>query len=220
MTVSTNSWRHLLFACALLLGSTTLSAADTGSTGHRIGVVVFRKTIEDSKLGKQQATSFETLQNQMEATLLKSQKEISEIATKLNDDAYLDGLTPEAENELKHKYRTMSQELQAMQSQFIHTLQEANTKIVQAIASEVSEAAKEVGKTQGLDAIINDEAVPYHKDNMDVTRLIVAQMDVRFDKNATNPSSETSNSQQPVPDRQNRPAATKNSTTSNNPKTR
>ncbi len=171
-------------------------------TGLKIGFVNFRKAVEESKIGKQQQQAFEGMQNQMEASLLDLQKGLNEITTKLSDEDYLDGLSPEAENELKHKYRALSTELTRTQSQFMQTLQDANMKVLQMISSEVAEAAKELAQTKGLDLIVNEEAAFYHRPSMDLSSQVVATMDAKFDremKKAPNSSaSASSGSQKPV----------------------
>ncbi len=179
---------HRFFKAALvavaLFSSTALVATDNPATetGLKIGFVNFRKAVEESKLGKAQQQAFEGMQNQMEAALLDLQKNLNEITTKLSDEDYLDGLSPEAENELKHKYRALSTELTRTQSQYMQTLQDANMKVLQMISSEVAEAAKEVATAKGLDLIVNEEAAFYHRPSMDLSSQVVAQMDAKFER--------------------------------------
>lgn len=207
--------RGILLGALLVASAGSLYAADPVTSEQRIGVVNFRKTIEESKLGKQQQQAFEALQNQMESSLMEQQKSLSDITTKLGDEDYLDGLTPEAENELKHKYRALSQELARTQNQFVQTLQEANMKIIQQIAAEVAEASKEVGKVQQFDAIINDEAVPYHKPGLDVTKQIIAQMDIKFDKEQKQQPNAANNASKGKPETQKKNETTTGSNSKN-----
>ncbi len=100
----------------------------------KVGVANFRKCIEESKKGKQETTSLESMQQQMESSLQDLQKQLTEISAKSNYSDYLDGVTQQAENELKHKYRTIGQEYQMMQQQFVQALQQANMKVVQGLA--------------------------------------------------------------------------------------
>lgn len=169
----------------LLVSSHGLEATSTSSSSEstsKIGFVNFRRSVEESKLGKQQQSSFEGLQSQMETSLMEMQKSLNEITTKLSDEDYLDGLSPDAENELKHKYRALSQELSRTQGQYVQTLQDANLKIIQQISTEVAEAAKEVAKAKSLDLVVNEEATFFHKPSLDLTSEVIAFMDAKFEK--------------------------------------
>src|SRR5579871_5648379 len=105
----------LLLAALLSLGitSTTFAAQDVS-----IGVVNFATCITDSKLGKKEQESFESLKKQMATLVEDTEKQMNEIATKFNDPEYLDGLSPEAEEEMKIKFRTLNEELNRYQNQY------------------------------------------------------------------------------------------------------
>ncbi len=167
----------ILVVAALCTAQQGFAASDTGT---KIGFVNFRKAVEESKIGKQEQASFEALQNQMESSLMEIQKQLNEITSKLSDDDYIDGLSPEAENEIKHKYRALNQELQLTQNQYVQTLQQANVKIIQMLQTEVTAAAQEIAKARGFDLIVNEEAAFFHKPSLDVSIQVIAQMDEKF----------------------------------------
>ncbi len=54
----------------------------------------------------------------MSSTLEKTDKELEEMAKKLQDQDYMDGLSPTAENDLKQKFQTLSQEFSRYQNQY------------------------------------------------------------------------------------------------------
>ncbi len=170
------NWTRITLAALCLMGFSSLSA------DLKVGFVNFRKCIEESKMGKQQQSAFEGLQGQMEASLGEIQKNLAEITNKLSDEDYLDGLSTDAENELKHKYRTLSQELARTQGQYVQTLQDANVRVLQMLSNEVTEAAQEVAKAKGLDLVFNEEACFYYKPSMDISTDIVAALDGKFEK--------------------------------------
>lgn len=148
----------------------------------KVGIVNFRKVVEASKQGKQQQTAFEGMKTQMESLLQDKEKSVNEIATKLQDADYMDGLTPEAENELKHKYRALGQELAQAQQQFLQTLQQANVKIVQMLSEDVAKAAGEVAKGKNLDLVFNEDAAFHYKPAIDISDLVVQKMNETFDR--------------------------------------
>ena len=85
-----------------------------------VAIVNFSTCIAESKLGKQEQASFEALKTQMSQSLEGLEKQISEINVKFNDREFLDDLSPEAEEEMKTKYRSLNEELSQHQNQYYH----------------------------------------------------------------------------------------------------
>ena len=162
----------------------------------KIGVINFRKCVEESKKGKQETAALESMQSQMESALQDLQKQLTEVSAKLNDADYLDGVTPAVENELKHKYRTLGQEYQTMQQQFVQALQQANMKVVQGLAESVAKLAKTVAQSKQLSLVVNEEVAFYHSPTLDLTDEAIALWNKEYEqeekvlleqqKNATN----------------------------------
>ena len=92
---------------------TTLNGSEA-----QIGIVNFKTCVEKSKAGKKEIENFETLKSQMERTFQEKEGTLDSLSKKLNDPDYLDSLSPEKEAELKHEFRTLSQDLARQQSQF------------------------------------------------------------------------------------------------------
>lgn len=164
-----------------LLATSSLSAAEQNGA-LKIGVINFKKVVENSKMGKQEQASFEALKKQAEKMLQDKEKEMSQIASKLDDPDYLDSLSAEAEAELKHKFRLLNQELQQNQQQLYQTLSQANFKIVQKLNEEVNKAAEKVAKDEKLDIIFNDEGTFFFSEKLDKTDLTVKALDENLDK--------------------------------------
>src|SRR5947208_17045574 len=93
----------LIAVCGLFLGK--VNAANL-----YIGFVNFKTCIEKSKQGQHEKNAFDALKKQMSDALEKTEKELDEIAKKLEDQDYMDGLSPTAEEELKIKFQGLSQE--------------------------------------------------------------------------------------------------------------
>lgn len=179
----------LLVASAVLIAAApapTPKSPDTSATPNnaKVAIVNFKKCVESSKLGKQQQQTFEQMKAQMESLLQQKEKEFTDISTKLNDPDYLDGLTPEAENEMKTKFRNLNQELATTQNQFLQTLQQANVQIVHMLSEEVSNAAGDIAKSKGFDTVLNVDAVFYSKPSLDISEQVIAKMDEKFDRDA------------------------------------
>jgi outer membrane protein len=168
-----------LTACALSAGSL---AADT----QNYGIVNFASCISDSKLGKQEQASFESLKNQMSNLLQETEKQLNDISQKLSNPETLDGMSPEAEEELKGKFRALSEEMNRYQNQYYQVLNQANTRIVQTLNQNINIAAEKVAKDKKLTMVINKEACFFFNPQLEVTTLVVQEMDKAFEQDAKN----------------------------------
>lgn len=175
-------------SATLILGAATAlmlcGASPAFAEGLKIGLVNFKKCVEQSKLGKQEQANFENLKKQMEGVLEEKEKAITELSKKFNDPDYLDSLSPEAEAELKHKFRTLNQELSQHQQQFYQVLNQANYKIIQNISESIGEASKQVAKSKQLDLVINEEGTFFAQPTLDVSNDIVKVLDEMYQKEA------------------------------------
>lgn len=178
--------KWILSTLFIALVASSASAAD--STSNKIGLVNFKVCVEESKIGKKEQASFEAMKKQMEDVVEEKENALSTLANKLNDPDQLDLMSPEAETELKRKFRAQREELQTIQAQYMQTLQQANFKIIQNLSEFVAQAAEKVAVRENLDLVINDETCFYTNSKLDVSPQIVKEMDLIFDeenKNAT-----------------------------------
>lgn len=150
----------------------------------KVGLVNFKLCVEQSKLGKQEEAFFESMKKQMEGVVEEKEKTLNDLANKLNDPDQLDLMSPEAETELKRKFRALSQEMSQLQTQYYQTLNQANFKIVQKISEVVTKASARVAKEQNLDIVMNDETCFYTNSALDISSLVVKQMDTIFEEEA------------------------------------
>lgn len=174
--------KKLFAALAVAFLSLTAVPEVEAANNVKVGVVNFKQAVERSKLGKQEQSSFEALKKQAEQVLQDKEKQMGEIAQKLDDPDYLDSLSPEAEAELKHKFRMLNQELAQQQQQLYQTLSQANFKVVQKLTDTVNEAAEKVAKDKQLDIVINEDACFFFAETLDVTDAVVDTMDKQAGK--------------------------------------
>lgn len=172
------------FAAITLCSAAPAPAASQAPA--KVRTVNFKKCVEESKLGKQEQSAFEALKKQMETVLLEKEKTLNDMATKLEDVDFVDSLSAEAETEMKRKFRTLSQEYQQLQTQYMQTLQQTNYKVVQKITELVSAASTEVAKQNGYDLVINDETVFFTSPALDVSAQIVTEMNKNYDNDSSN----------------------------------
>lgn len=182
--------RKFLFSLVALC-ALCISGFANANTDVSIGVVNFANCMAESKLGKQEKTSFETLKNQMSSLIENSEKQLNEIAAKLNDSEYMDGLSPEAEDELKGKFRSLSDEMTRYQNQYYQVLNQANMKIMQNLEQVIQEAAQKVAAEKNLKMVIKDEAFFFKAPSLDVTGLVISEMNRLYD--LKNPKGQVAN---------------------------
>lgn len=160
---------------AILMAATVFSSEST-----KIGVVNFSTCITESKYGKKEQSELENIKNQYSSLIEDTEKELKDITKKLEDEEYLEGLSPEATDELKIKYQTLSGDIQKYQSQLYQVLNQAHYFFVQKISHQIAKASEEIAKKKKFDLIFNKEACFYNKS--DITSDIIKIMDKNFEK--------------------------------------
>ncbi len=168
---------------ALGLVSSPLAAATASNQSPTFGVVNFNQCVSDSKIGKQEQANFDSIKKQMTVLIEETEKEINEINLKFNDPEYMDGLSPEAEDQLKTKFRLLNEEMSRHQNEYYQKLQQANMRILQSLSMIIQQAAERVAAEKHLTGVINKEAFFFYTPTLDVTNLVIAEMDKTFDSN-------------------------------------
>ena len=154
------------------------------SKGASFGIVDFATCIADSKYGKKEQESFDSLRNQIQSMLEDAEKQLSEVSAKLQDQDYLDGLSPEGEKELQARYQALNEELVRYQNQYYQVLNQANMRLMQTMAGFITQASQEVGKEMKIPLVVTKEAAFYYDPNFDMTALVVEKMNKDFEVQA------------------------------------
>lgn len=165
-----------IIALSVFAFCSKVSAADLS-----IGFVNFKTCVEKSKQGQQERNAFEAMKKQMTDTLEKTDKELAEIAKKLEDQDYMDGLSPGAEQELKNRFQGLSQDFARYQNQYYQLLNQANYKLIQTMHDEVSLAAEKVREKAKLALLFNEESTFAYLSTLDFTEEVIKEMDKQFD---------------------------------------
>ena len=174
------------------------SHAKEGSAAPTIGVVNFANCVAQSKIGQKEQAGFENIKKQMGKLLEDTEAQLRGISDKLNDAEYLDGLSPQGEEELKVKFRTLSEELSRYQNQYYQILNQANMQLLQMLSGTVNQASKIVAKAKDIDLVVNQEAFFYFTDQLDITEQVIEQMDKTYEKELEK-QAEIANAPAPAP---------------------
>lgn len=191
------------FSAAIALGALCGSAVFAGESG--IGVVNFGTCFSESKFGKKEQESFENLRKQMTSLIENTDKELKEVAGKLEDPEFIESLSPKAEEELRAKQQALNEDMGRYQNQFYQLLQHANYQMMQKVNNTISTAAEKVAKEMHLDYVINREMCYYISSDHDVTQSIISEMDRLFDMESSNSEKKVSeNSEELAPASENK----------------
>ena len=169
------------FGTILALAILVLCVGELPADDFSIGFVNFKSCVDKSKYGQKERTEFEVIKNQMTEKLEKTDKELSKIAKKLEDQDYIDGLSPSAEEELKQKFQVLSQDFSRYQNQYYQLLQQANYKMLQTMHDEVSSAAEQVRAKNKLSLLLSEDSTFAYSSALDYTEEVIKEMNKQFE---------------------------------------
>lgn len=172
--------RTLILSGVLAIGLFANLPAAEQSQVLTIRTVDFKQVIEKSKLGKKGQENFEGLKSRLEKNAEEKMKELKELADKSNDRDYIEGLSPDAHADLTRDFRTKEKEYAELQNTWLQMLQQANVQILQKIAETVQKASQNVAKANRFDLILNSENTFFANPTLDVSSLVVDEMDKIF----------------------------------------
>jgi len=177
--------KKTLFITAVIFGLSVTKLAYSVDTSL-IGVVNFTTCIMESKYGKSEQAQLENIKSQWTSLIEETEKELKDVATKFEDQEYLDGLSPEAEEEMKVKYKTLNEDLSKYQNQLYQVLNQANYFFLQKMQNFIAKASEQVATKNNLTMVLNKEACFYNKPDLEVTKLVIVEMDKNFEKDSKN----------------------------------
>lgn len=165
----------------LALSIATLACASLTAFASDFGFVNFKHCIEKSKQGVQERNAFEALKKQLSDALQKSDKELEDLAKKLQDQDYMDGLSPGAEDELKQRFQALSQEFSRYQNQYYQLLNQANMRMIQSMHDSVCNAAEKIRDQHNLSFLFNEDSTFACAPAFNFTDEVIQELDKRFD---------------------------------------
>ncbi len=168
--------KKLFTLAAVSLASLQLCAAE-----QKVGIVNFGSCIQESKLGKQEQNALETMRKQFVTLIEDTDKQLREMSDKLQDKDYLDGLSKEAEEQMKNKMGQLSEEMNRYQQQYYQFMQQSQHKIIQTVVGGINNAAEQIATAKGYNLIINKEMCFFYNPTLDITNEVVQAMDKHYE---------------------------------------
>jgi outer membrane protein len=158
-----------------VLGILSVLAATTAHADF--GYVDFSRVLQNSSRAKQEEKSLQALQKELEDQVTKVEKEITQLAERLQDPDYIDSLSQEAEQEQKARLRMMTEDRMRLIQQVTQRFQQAQQQILQTLGGMVAQASAEVAKTKRLNGVLNREAFFFADPAMDCTDAVTTLLD-------------------------------------------
>lgn len=168
--------------CTVIALLSTTFGAYAANVNHKMGIVSFEKVVDSSDFMKAQINTLEAMQTQDSAMLEQKQAELDDIAAKLDDPDYRDGLSPEAEQELIEKQGHLAEELQFYEYQRGQTYRQAGAKIQMKLLSQIEEVCQQIAKTDSYSMIFMDNGVMYYDPSLDISEIVVKKVNELYQK--------------------------------------
>lgn len=150
------------------------------STFAESAIVDFISCVQNSKYGQHENEQLENIHGQWAALIETTDKELKGLQEKLQDQEYLDGLSPEGEKELKAKMQALVNDKIKYQNQLYQILQHAQYFIIQRISEQISKAGEKLSTQKKFDMLVRKDHILYHKPNLEITDEVITIMDQNF----------------------------------------
>ncbi len=157
-----------------------------------IGVVDVRRVLDESKFGKEEQRALESLGEELQGSLAKTQRELEDLVRRSQDPEYLESLSAKAEEELQMAGQSLSQNYMAQTNQFKKIMGEAEMHLLEELNLQVSRAAQIVARAEGLAMCLRQEACPYFLEQLNITDAIIDEMDKAYSQKPKEAAAATS----------------------------
>lgn len=164
----------------LLIALATITFAKDNSIS--IGIVNFAKCITDSQIGKNEQKNLENVKTQWDTLINETNEDLANINSKLENPEYLEGISPQTEEEMKMKKEMLTKDLKKYESQLYQVLNQTQFAIVQKMSTQINKASEELAKKNNLKIILNAETCFYNIASLDITNDVIKILDANFEK--------------------------------------
>ncbi|MGB5159159.1 OmpH family outer membrane protein [Desulfobacterium sp. N47] len=145
----------------------------------KIGIVDFRKILEDSNTGKSGRAEIKKQGEKMEADLKKRGAEIDEMKKKYDKDAMV--ASKDARDEKERDLQTKYIDFKNFEKKYNSEIQKLQTDFFVRLKKDVDIIVGEIGKKEGYQIIIekNQAGVFYSPASADITDRIIQQLNAK-----------------------------------------
>ncbi|MCU0598456.1 MAG: OmpH family outer membrane protein [Desulfobacterales bacterium] len=159
---------------AAMAGGHPVFAADAA----KIGVVDFQKVLTESESGKSVEATMQKRGKEMESGLRDLGTQIEQLTEQLNKDAMV--LTKEKRDEKQRELEIKKYDFQNMQKKYQSEFRDLEAKYIDKLKKEIFELAKEIGQKEGYLLVIEQSAVLYYPESIDITAKLVEAYNKKY----------------------------------------
>jgi outer membrane protein len=176
----------------LIVGMMVIAVSGTmpvfASDAAKIGVVDFQKVLAESESGKTVEAMMQKRGKEMESGLRDLGSQIEQLTEQLNKDAMV--LTKEKRDEKQRELEIKKYDFQNLQKKYQSEFRDLEAKYIDKLKKEVFELAKEIGQKEGYMLVIEQSAVLYYPESIDITSKLVEAYNKKYpgEKAPSNPA--------------------------------
>lgn len=194
--------KYTTVIAALMLSSLTLtkslSSAEVKASSS-FGVVNAQPCFTESKPALKTQQLIDSLVEKTNDTLKEFDQKVTELDGKLNDQHYLDGLTPEANKQLKQSYEKALQDRETARAQLQQQHSQTHVSLVQDLIAKINLASEKVAKSKNLSIILSSDSITYFDPSIDQTADIMKELNANADLDDESPKKEIMSAPTSVP---------------------
>lgn len=157
-----------------IIGLKPIFAADAA----KIGVVDFQKVLTQSESGKSVEATMQKRGKEMESGLRDLGMQIEQLTEQLNKDAMV--LTKEKRDEKQRELEIKKYDFQNLQKKYQSEFRDLEAKYIDKLKKEIFDLAKEIGQKEGYLLVIEQSAVLYYPESIDITDKLVEAYNKKY----------------------------------------
>ena len=150
-----------------------LAAAGAEAADIKIGYVDLQKIVTTSDQGKEAMQTLDNIEKAKNTIINEKIKDIKKLEEELTKQAAI--LTPEAKQKKQEEHENLMMEYQKMRRDRDEELKKNEGVFIQQIVLDVKNLLAKIAKEEGYTAILNEAAVVYMPDDLDLTDRVMKQ---------------------------------------------
>lgn len=144
----------------------------------KIGVVDFQKVLAESESGKAVESMMTKRGKEMEAGLKDLGSKIDQLTEQMNKDAMV--MSKEKRDEKQRELEIKKYDFQSLQKKYQTEFRDLEAKMIDKLKKEIFDLAKEIGQKDGYTLIIEQSAVLYYPDSIDITKQLTEAYNKKY----------------------------------------
>jgi outer membrane protein len=169
---------HKIFIFGMVMFTMTWSFPVFAADAAKIGVVDFQKVLTQSESGKTVEAMMQKRGKEMEGGLRDLGNQIEQLSDQLNKEAMV--LTKEKRDEKQRELEIKKYDFQNLQKKYQSEFRELEAKYIDKLKKEIFELAKEIGQKEGYLLVIEQSAVLYYPESIDITDKLVEAYNKKY----------------------------------------